>query len=151
MGFFIIIILIYIILTINPVIKINKLFPIIISMNPIRTIRVYCIHRIIRAVCIQAEVIVLLRQRILLGEHREYRVVLACAVVIQVESVHAVQFLAVVLVRLQTAVRALVGEEATEGIVVRDLLHRPALVHHGTVVAQVVLRIVVEQGLYSIA
>ena len=60
---------------------------------------------------------------------------------------HTVQFLAVVLVGLQAAVCALVGEEATEGIVVRDLLHSPALVYHSTVVPQVVLREVVEHGL----
>ena len=64
----------------------------------------------------------LLCHRILLCEHRDDGVVVAEAVVVEVEAVHTVQLLAVVLVGLIVRGRTHIGIRAAEGIVVRTLI-----------------------------
>ena len=73
---------------------------------------------------------------------------MTCAVVIPVEAVHAVQFLAEVLVAGYVAARAL-GEEGSVGIVVIDLLDVEGVIlqlHQHAVAAEVVLEVDVIDG-----
>ena len=71
---------------------------------------------------------------------------LAGTVVIGVQSMLPVQLLAVVLVRLEVGIGRgrSVRIRCTEGIVVRDLLHLAACIHHLTDTAEVVPVIIVE-------
>ena len=71
-----------------------------------------------------------------------------CAVVIPVETVHAVEFLAVVLVWLHVAVGAL-GKESTVGIVVVDLLDCRVFIDHYPHVSLMVGEIGVIYGCFS--
>lgn len=74
----------------------------------------------------------------------QHGVVLACAVVVGVQSVHLVKLLAVVFEPLQSAVAAQVAHGESEGIVVRHLLHGAILSDDLADVAQVVLVEVLE-------
>ena len=91
---------------------------------------------------IRAKAIVLLAQRVHPVPPSEDGVILACSVVIGVQSVHAVQFLAVVLVRLKILATADISNNGTEGVVVRLLLESTTCTYHLAVVAQVVLGVV---------
>ncbi|MPN00894.1 hypothetical protein SDC9_148092 [bioreactor metagenome] len=68
-----------------------------------------------------------------------------CPVIEQVQPVHAVELLAVVLVRLDTSRRAFTGQPAKR-IVVVHLLHRPVPVEDDTVVALMVPQVVMVNG-----
>jgi hypothetical protein len=61
--------------------------------------------------------------------------------------VHAVQFLSVVFVALQGIGSAGIAVDGAEWIVVDNLLNSTVMVHHGTVVTQMVFRIVMERRL----
>ena len=63
-------------------------------------------------------------------------------VVVPVQAMHALQFLAVVLESLHVTVSAYT-EESTEGIVVVDLFYSSVLLHHHAVIVEVVLQVVV--------
>ena len=63
-----------------------------------------------------------------------------CAVVVPVEAVHAVEFLAVVLVPLRVLARGEVGHDAAVGVVLRLLLHHPRLGEHHAAAAKVVFQ-----------
>ena len=95
---------------------------------------------------IRTHVIVFLAQRVHPVPACGDRVILTCAVVVGVKAVHAVQLLAVVLVRLHVGIHHgfRVGVRGAEGVVVRHLPHRAAGIHHLAVVAQVVLVVVEE-------
>ena len=79
------------------------------------------------------------------SEAAEEWIVLAGSVVVHVQAVHHVQFLAVVLEALGVGVDAF-AEEQAEGIVMVHLLHRARLVDHHAVVALMVLQVVVVNG-----
>ena len=88
-------------------------------------IRINRIHRIIPAIRIRADVVVLLAQRVHPVPARGDGVVLPCAVVVGVQAVHLVQFLAVVPLRLHVAVRRVVAELQAGGVVFHPLHDRP--------------------------
>ena len=64
-----------------------------------------------------------------------------CAVVVPVEAVHTVEFLAVVLVPLRVLACGEVGHEAAVGVVLRLLLHHPRLGEHHAAAAKVVAQV----------
>ena len=101
------------------------------------------------AVCIRAHAVVLLAQRIHPVPACGDGIVLPCAVVVGVEAVHPVQFLAVILALLHVAGRGAVAELRAKGVVVHRLDDRPV---RGAVgldyladAAEMVLVIVVEK------
>ena len=63
-----------------------------------------------------------------------------CAVVVPVEAVHTVEFLAVVLVPLRVLACGEVGHDAAVGVVLRLLLHHPRLGEHHAAAAKVVFQ-----------
>ena len=67
--------------------------------------------------------------------------------VVKVEARHTVQLLAVVFVALQALVPADVAVGGTEGIIVDGLLKGAVMVDHGTVVTQMILGVIMENGL----
>ena len=71
-------------------------------------------------------------------ESRNKRVVLACAIVVPIQAMRAVEFLAVVLVWLRIwafSVSSLVGREhTTKRVVVRYLSHNAKFVYNGAIV-----------------
>ncbi len=106
-------------------------------------------HRIPRTIRIGADAVVLLTQRIHPVPAGGDGIVLACAVVVGVQAVHAVVLLAAVPAGLIVAVRGAVAELRPEGVVVHPLDDPPALravvLRHLPDVAQVVA-VVVEEG-----
>ena len=72
---------------------------------------------------------------------------LAGTVVVGVQAVHTVKFLAVVLVRLVVGIDGGVRIRRAEGIVVRDLADIAVGIHHLTDTAEVVLVVVEEREL----
>jgi len=95
-------------------------------------------------IMIRSNIGILLTHRVHPIPSAKYRVVLACSVIVGVQSVHQVQLLAVVFVRLDILLGANVSNDATEGVVVCLLLEIAAGIHHLTDVPLVVL-VVVEQ------
>ena len=85
------------------------------------TFIVYCVYWIISTIHIRAHAIVLLTERIHPVPTCSDGIVLPCPVVVGVQAVHPVQFLAVVLVGLHVAVRGAVAELRPERIVVHAL------------------------------
>ena len=79
------------------------------------------------AIRIRADVVVLLAERIHPVPPADYRVVLPRSVVVGVQAVHLIVFLAIVPARLHVAVRDGVAELQAGGIVVH-LLHNGSLV-----------------------
>ena len=102
-------------------------------------------------IMIRTDIVVLLAERIHSVPMCRDRIVLSCAVVVGIQSVHPVELLAVVLVGLDAVVRCAVAELCPEGIVVHrldDAADTAAVgFRHLTDVAEVVTVIVAEREL----
>ena len=108
--------------------------------NNVPPIQIKRINRIISAIHIRTDTVILLAQRIHGSPHSQCPVVVPCAIVEPVQAQHAVQLLAVVLIPLHITARRFCHQAAV-GIVVVHLLHLPAGVGHHTVVPQMVLQV----------
>ena len=115
--------------------------------EPVSPVRVNSFHRITPTVRIRTNAIALLAERIHPVPACGDGVVLPCSVVVGVQPVHRLQFLAVVLVTLQGGIHHCrrVGVGCAEGVVVRHLQHPAVGIHHLADVAQVVAVVVVER------
>ena len=115
------------------------------------SIRIHEPHRIIGAIRIRTDAVVLLAKGGEAVPSCEDGVVLAGAVVVGVQAERAVELLAVVLVLLEIGAQDHrlqgVHELAAEGVVVHALLHRARRGHRLTHRAQMVLVLVVEREL----
>ena len=109
------------------------------------------LNRIIRAVRIRTDAVVLLAQGIEAVPSCKDGVVLAGTVVVGVQAIHVVELLTVVLILLEIGAQdhrlQRVHELAAEGVVVHALLHRARRGHRLTHRAQMVLVLVVEREL----
>ena len=112
--------------------------------NDFLTIRVYVFYRITQAIYIRAYATIFIRQRVYARPYYKCRVIQTCAIVVQVKTQRMVKFLAVVLIGLETGIRADITVDAAKRVVLRGLLHRAILTDHRAVVAEVVLQIVME-------
>ncbi len=106
---------------------------------------IYTIHRIIGAIKIWREPIVLFTHGVDACEVWHSLIVASCAEVILIESVGSYQLLAAELERLSGVAGAEVGDDSAVGIVGSGLLYGSgAPVDHCAVVAEIVPRVVVE-------
>ena len=101
------------------------------------TIRINKYYWIITTIHIRRNMVIFLTQWVETCESRHKRVVLACTIIVPVQSVGAVEFLAVILVGLQvvSAVVCRGAEHSAKWIVVRYLSHIANFVYNGAIVA----------------
>ena len=107
---------------------------------PIFSIWIYAAYRLISTVRIRTHRIILLCHRIHRRKPSQRRIIVPCPIIIPVQPFLRVQFLAVVLVRLDRRSRS---EDTSEGVVMVRFLHRSVLVDDHTVVSLMVLQEVV--------
>ena len=73
-----------------------------------------------------------------------HRIILPCSVIIPIQPIGPVQFLAIILIRLNIR-RA--GEHSSERIVMIDLFHLSCFIHYHPVVSLMILHKIVEFGI----
>ena len=108
--------------------------------NPILSCRIDHQDRVISAVCIRRPTIILLRQRIYRCKPADSTFIVSSRVVVHIQSMHHIQLLSVVLVRLL----ALFGsrtlcKRCPERIILRTLHHRCRCIGYDPVIAQMVV------------
>ena len=105
------------------------------------TVHIHKCYWIVLTINIRANIIVFLCQRIHTHPSSQHSIIVACTIIIPIQSVHTIKFLAVVLVRLRASACTLT-HQFTKGIVMIHLLHLSMLIYHYTIVSKVILQIV---------